>query len=189
LVLQMIYVLPVTGSPVTKQPLLASYLNSLICVSFIGLGHSSIYLDALGVLASWWCISAFSKIFVEQPRRRRHVGAGAWLWNSWSGSDGPSAPGQLYDTLPLGLNRCRSCGFGGGAATTSVNGRRTFAGGGATPASCVDAAGLPNWTAGASRGAVEGVPRDARPTRHWQWVSRSLCAKPGRPWQWVSQTG
>ena len=44
------YVFPVPGSPVIKQPLLSSNLYSLICVSFIGLGHSSIYLDSLGVV-------------------------------------------------------------------------------------------------------------------------------------------
>ena len=35
------YVLPVPGSPVIKQPLSSSNLNSSIYVSLIGLGHSS----------------------------------------------------------------------------------------------------------------------------------------------------
>jgi hypothetical protein len=42
------YVFPVPGSPVIKQPLLSFNLTSLICVSLIDLGHSSIYLDSLG---------------------------------------------------------------------------------------------------------------------------------------------
>jgi hypothetical protein len=45
------YVLPVPGSPVIKQPLSSSNLNSSIFVSLIGLGHSSIYLDGLGVVS------------------------------------------------------------------------------------------------------------------------------------------
>jgi hypothetical protein len=44
------YVLPFPDSPVIKQPLLSSNSYSFICVSLIGLGHSSIYLDALDVV-------------------------------------------------------------------------------------------------------------------------------------------
>jgi hypothetical protein len=57
-----------------KKPLLSSNLNSFICVSLVGLGHSSIYLDALGVVAMYLVKSLIAVSLIPPIISLLHLG-------------------------------------------------------------------------------------------------------------------
>jgi hypothetical protein len=68
------YVFPVPGSPVIKQPLSSSNLNFLICVSSVGFGHSSLYSDCPGAVIMHLVKSLIAVFLIPPITSLSHLG-------------------------------------------------------------------------------------------------------------------